>query len=146
MTTATPERLRQRGSRLPRIDAEWIRDKGVYIALLLLMLYNVVFTPHFNEWSNVQLIMRQVAAVLIVSLGMLLVIGTGGIDLSVGATMAIAGSVLGLAVSPGSCGQRGHGAQPDRRGHPGDPVRSGRRAVQRLRRRRASACSRSSRP
>ena len=79
---------------------DWVSDKGVYIALLLLILYNVFFTPHFNECSNVQLLMEQVAAVLIVSLGMLLVIGTGGIDLSVGATMAIAGSVLGLAVSP----------------------------------------------
>jgi galactofuranose transport system permease protein len=94
---------------MPRINRDWVRDKGVYIALLVLVLYNVFFTSHFNEFSNAQLLMKQVAAVLIVSLGMLLVIGTGGIDLSVGATMAIAGSVLGLAVSPASAVKGGMG-------------------------------------
>ena len=120
-----------------RINADWIRDKGVYIALLLLIALQRA-SSHRTSTStrNVQLIMRQVAAVLIVSLGMLMVIGTGGIDLSVGATMAIAGSVLGLAVSPGSCRQRRHGAQPVGRGDPRDPRRPGRRPVQRIRHRR----------
>ncbi|MDX6254894.1 MAG: galactofuranose transport system permease protein [Frankiales bacterium] len=108
MTAVTPDDFTSR-LRVPRIDLEWVRDKGVYLALLALGLYNVLFTPHFNEFSNMQLIMKQVSAVLIVSLGMLLVIGTGGIDLSVGATMAIAGSVLGLAVSPGSSVSGGMG-------------------------------------
>jgi galactofuranose transport system permease protein len=108
MTAVTPDDLAAR-LRLPRIDSEWVRDKGVYLAFLALLAYNVFFTPHFNEVSNAQLLMKQVAAVLIVSLGMLLVIGTGGIDLSVGATMAIAGSVLGLAVSPGSAVSGGMG-------------------------------------
>jgi ribose transport system permease protein len=101
MTTATGGRLTARRA-IPKVNADWVRDKGVYIAFLVLLLYNIFFTPHFNEVANAQLLMKQVAAVLIVSLGMLLVIGTGGIDLSVGATMAIAGSVLGLAVSPAS--------------------------------------------
>src|SRR3954468_23747552 len=101
MTAVTPDEISSR-IRVPRITGEWLRDKGVYLALALLILFNVILTPHFNEFSNVQLIMRQVSAVLIVSLGMLMVIGTGGIDLSVGATMAIAGSVLGVAVSDSS--------------------------------------------
>lgn len=108
MTAITPEDLTSR-LRLPRVDADWVKDKGVYIALALLLLYNVFLTPHFNQVANYQLLMKQVAAVLIVSLGMLMVIGTGGIDLSVGATMAIAGSVLGLAVSPGSAVSGGMG-------------------------------------
>lgn len=108
MTAVTPSDLASR-VRAPRIDGEWVRDKGVYIALLLLLLYNIFLTPHFNEFDNYRLIMRQSSDVLIVSLGMLLVIGTGGIDLSVGATMAIAGSVLGLAVSPSSSTVSGYG-------------------------------------
>jgi len=108
MTATTGDQLTSRRA-LPKIDSDWVRDKGVYIALVVLLLYNVIFTPHFNEFANAQLLMKQVAAVLIVSLGMLLVIGTGGIDLSVGATMAIAGSVLGLAVSPASAVQGGMG-------------------------------------
>jgi ribose transport system permease protein len=85
-----------RGWRLPANSVTTIREKGVYVALLLLILYNVAFTPYFNRVATVQTLMAQVPAVLIVSLGMLMVIGTGGIDLSVGATMAIAGSVLGI--------------------------------------------------
>ncbi len=108
MTATTTAEVPSRRA-LPKIDADWVRDKGVYIALLLLLVYNIIFTPHFNEFANAQLLMKQVAAVLIVSLGMLLVIGTGGIDLSVGATMAIAGSVLGLAVSPASAVKGGMG-------------------------------------
>ncbi|GMA84842.1 hypothetical protein GCM10025868_00920 [Angustibacter aerolatus] len=45
---------------------------------------------------------------IIVSLGMALVIGTGGVDLSVGATMAIASAVLAKFVLP--AGQGGVGA------------------------------------
>lgn len=108
MTATTTAEVPSRRA-LPKIDVDWVRDKGVYIALLLLLVYNIIFTPHFNEFANAQLLMKQVAAVLIVSLGMLLVIGTGGIDLSVGATMAIAGSVLGLAVSPASAVKGGMG-------------------------------------
>ena len=108
MTATTTAEVPSRRA-LPKIDADWVRDKGVYIALLVLLVYNIIFTAHFNEFANAQLLMKQVAAVLIVSLGMLLVIGTGGIDLSVGATMAIAGSVLGLAVSPASAVKGGMG-------------------------------------
>lgn len=82
--------------------ARWLRDRGVYVALLVLVLYNVVFTAHFNDWDTVTLLFAQLPPVLLVSLGMALVIGTGGIDLSVGATMAIASAVMAKFVSPES--------------------------------------------
>ncbi|RKS80414.1 ribose transport system permease protein [Motilibacter peucedani] len=100
MSTALAQRL-PRLSR-PASGAELARDLGVYIALALLVLYNVFFTPYFNHFDTVQTLMVQVPAVMIVSLGMLMVIGTGGIDLSVGATMAIAAAVMGKFVSPES--------------------------------------------
>lgn len=80
----------------------WVRQRGVYIALALVILYNVIFTAHFNQWDTVQLLFAQMPPVLIVSMGMALVIGTGGIDLSVGATMAIASAVLAKFVAPAS--------------------------------------------
>jgi ribose/xylose/arabinose/galactoside ABC-type transport system permease subunit len=90
--------------RPPVVNGNWIRDKGVYLALLVLVLYNMGFTNNFNHFESLQTLMKQVPAVLIVSLGMLMVIGTAGIDLSVGATMAIAGSVLGIVISPANKG------------------------------------------
>ena len=72
----------------------WVREHGVYLALLILVIYNVVATPNFVTVDTIQLLFSQVPPVIIVSLGMALVIGTGGVDLSVGATMAIASAVL----------------------------------------------------
>ncbi len=78
------------------------------LALALLLLFNHVFTPGFFhlEMRNGHLygtridILNQGAKVMLLALGMTLVIATGGVDLSVGAIMAIAGAVMAqLAVA-----------------------------------------------
>ena len=66
---------------------------GALAALLLLLLYNVLFTRNFLTTQTLNVNMTQVATIVIVATGMTLVIATGGIDLSVGALMAIAGAV-----------------------------------------------------
>jgi len=82
--------------------ASWTREHGVYIALVLLIAYNAIATPNFVTVDTVQLLFSQVPPVIIVSLGMALVIGTGGVDLSVGSIMAIASAVLAKFVTGGS--------------------------------------------
>src|ERR1700712_1423942 len=74
---------------------------GVYIAIGLLVLYDLVFTPGFVEFGNLRTQLVQVVPVLVVALGMALVIGTEGIDLSVGGVMAIAAAVLPLYLGYG---------------------------------------------
>jgi ribose/xylose/arabinose/galactoside ABC-type transport system permease subunit len=76
----------------------WIREHGVYLALLLLVVYNVIATTNFVTLGTLQLLFSQLPPVIIVSLGMAMVIGTGGVDLSVGTTMAIASAVLAKVV------------------------------------------------
>ena len=78
--------------------ATYAREHGVYLALLILVLYNVVATTNFVTVDTLQLLFSQLPPVIIVSLGMAMVIGTGGVDLSVGTTMAIASAVLAKAV------------------------------------------------
>jgi ribose transport system permease protein len=63
-----------------------------------LVLFNLIATPNFASLRNVQLQLVQVSPVVIVALGMALVIGTEGIDLSVGATMALAASMVSLFI------------------------------------------------
>ncbi|MET0423217.1 MAG: ABC transporter permease [Actinoplanes sp.] len=104
-TEAAPPRLEKK----PRfkINGTWVREHGVYLALLVLVLYNVVATANFVTVDTIQLLFSQLPAVIIVALGMALVIGTGGVDLSVGAVMAIASAVLAkfvLAPSEGGVG------------------------------------------
>src|SRR4051794_18267182 len=84
---------RRAALRLP----DWLRQarqtQGVVAALALLVLFNAIFTNHFLTWSTIRVNLIQVAAITIVGVGMTLVIATGGIDLSVGALMAISGGV-----------------------------------------------------
>jgi galactofuranose transport system permease protein len=79
----------------------WLPAYGVYVAIALLVLYNVAFTPHFVTWSNVRIQLIQVAPIVIVALGMALVIGTEGIDLSVGSVMALAAALIPLYLGYG---------------------------------------------
>jgi ribose/xylose/arabinose/galactoside ABC-type transport system permease subunit len=76
----------------------YLREHGVYFALLILIVYNVVATANFVTLDTLQLLFSQLPPVIIVSLGMAMVIGTGGVDLSVGTVMAIASAVLAKAV------------------------------------------------
>jgi ribose/xylose/arabinose/galactoside ABC-type transport system permease subunit len=79
----------------------WARDHGVYVAFAALVLFNVIFTTNFATTATLFNLLIQVAPVLIVSLGMALVIGTEGIDLSVGAVMAIAAAIVPLYLGYG---------------------------------------------
>jgi ribose transport system permease protein len=79
----------------------WFRDNGVYVAIAVLVVYNLVFTDNFATVANLNTQLVQVAPVLIVALGMALVIGTEGVDLSVGSVMAIAAAILPLYLGYG---------------------------------------------
>jgi simple sugar transport system permease protein/ribose transport system permease protein len=71
-----------------------LRVYGSFIALAVLIVYNVLFTPNFLSAGTLNANLTQVTTIVIVAVGMTFVIATGGIDLSVGSLMAIAG-VLG---------------------------------------------------
>jgi galactofuranose transport system permease protein len=79
----------------------WARDNGVYVAFAALVLFNAIFTTNFATTATLFNLLIQVAPVLIVSLGMALVIGTEGIDLSVGSVMAIASAIVPLYMGYG---------------------------------------------
>jgi len=81
----------------PRFDIKSMLTKyGAWIALALLILVNLAITPNFATWQTLNVNLTQVCAIVIVGVGMTLVIATGGIDLSVGALMAIAGALAPL--------------------------------------------------
>ncbi|MCC6907236.1 MAG: ABC transporter permease [Phycisphaerales bacterium] len=75
-------------------------------ALVLLLAFNAAFHPSFfhlqvqhGRLSGSMIdVFNQGVPVLLLALGMTLVIGTGGIDLSVGAIMAVAGAVAAAAL------------------------------------------------
>ena len=88
----TVERRRGAWRRLPW--QVWAQRYGALAALVVLVVYNAVDTPFFlTRQALLFVLLRQAAPIAIVAVGMAIVIGTGGIDLSVGSVMAIAGQV-----------------------------------------------------
>jgi ribose transport system permease protein len=79
----------------------WLQNYGVYLAVVVLLLFNVGFTENFLSAANFRTQLVQAAPVCIVALGMALVIGTEGIDLSVGSVMAISAALIPLYLGAG---------------------------------------------
>ncbi len=73
--------------------AVFLRRHGALIAIVLLILFNMAVTPNFISLRAMNINLTQVCQIVIVAVGMTLVIATGGIDLSVGALMAISGAL-----------------------------------------------------
>ncbi len=71
----------------------WNASYNTVAALVALLIFNFVFTPNFASLQTLNVNLTQVAPIVIVAVGMTLVIATGGIDLSVGSLMAIAGAL-----------------------------------------------------
>jgi galactofuranose transport system permease protein len=72
----------------------WAQRYGALAALVALFVFNAIDTPFFlSRQSLLFILLRQAAPIAIVAVGMAIVIGTAGIDLSVGSVMAIAGQV-----------------------------------------------------
>jgi galactofuranose transport system permease protein len=69
---------------------------GALIALIVLSVYNAFFTTNFLTLATLRVNLTQVSTIVLVAVGMTLVIATGGIDLSVGALMAIGGALAPL--------------------------------------------------
>ncbi|BCJ77428.1 sugar ABC transporter permease [Catellatospora sp. IY07-71] len=81
--------------------ARWAQDYGVYAAVAALVLFNIAFTDNFLQTATLRTQLVQVAPVVIAALGMAMVIGSEGVDLSVGSVMALAAAVLPLYIGYG---------------------------------------------
>ncbi len=78
----------------PRIGGRSLRDLdkiGAAIALFALVMVFAVFSTSFRQIDNLMLIATSASAIGIVAVGQTIVILTGGVDLSVGAIVAVTG-------------------------------------------------------
>src|SRR5688572_21382395 len=62
-----------------------------FVTLILLFVSLSIASPHFLTNTNLSSVVRQTAVINIMALGMTLIIVSGGIDLSVGAILAMSG-------------------------------------------------------
>jgi ribose/xylose/arabinose/galactoside ABC-type transport system permease subunit len=85
------------GRKSPGVDlVGFFRRYAALTALIVLLAANFAVTPNFASLQTLYVNLTQVAEIVIVAVGMTLVISTGGIDLSVGSLMAIAGALAPL--------------------------------------------------
>lgn len=89
---------------LERVPA-WLRELAVeamlLVALVVLIIVMAQLSPAFLTTRNLFNITRFIAEIGLISLGMTMVILTGGIDLSVGAILGMCGIVMGALFALG---------------------------------------------
>lgn len=81
-----------------------LQNYGIYAAIVVLIAIDTALRTSFFSTSNLRVQLFQVVPVILVALGMALVIGTGGIDLSVGAVVALAAAFIPLYLGYGITG------------------------------------------
>ena len=77
------------------------REIGIFCVLIIICVLLAITAPRFLKVSNITNVARQMAVIAIISVGMTYVIVTGGIDLSVGSTVAFTGCITALLLVNG---------------------------------------------
>src|SRR3954447_19049545 len=75
------------------------KELGIFILLIVLCVIVSIRNPNFLLAINLQNLARQIGAFGIFSIGLGLVIITGGIELSVGSMMALLGVLLSMMLT-----------------------------------------------
>src|SRR5215211_2474844 len=75
------------------------KELGIFVLLIVLCIIVSVINPNFLLPINLQNLARQIGAFGIFSIGLGLVIITGGIDLSVGSVMALLGVLISILLT-----------------------------------------------
>jgi ribose/xylose/arabinose/galactoside ABC-type transport system permease subunit len=74
---------------------------GLSVVLLAVVVVNVMTEPTFSSWSNITNLMRSMAVPLLLAAAGTLVLLTAGVDLSIGATLGLAGILYAKLVTGG---------------------------------------------
>jgi ribose/xylose/arabinose/galactoside ABC-type transport system permease subunit len=94
-STLTPRSAR------PSVEVpDVVRRHGATIAVVAVVLVNVVVTPNFASTTTLWNVVIQSAMTMLVALGITLTIATGGIDLTVGAVMALTAALTAVLSGP----------------------------------------------
>jgi rhamnose transport system permease protein len=79
--------------------SESFRELGLLVFIVILCVAFQIRNRNFLTIANIQDLLTNTAILGILSVGMMMVLLTGGIDLSIGATIALSGMVSALTVS-----------------------------------------------
>lgn len=80
---------------------DYIGKLGPFLALIVLIILVTIVNPSFIAPTNLLNLLRQVSTNALIAFGMTFVIITGGIDLSVGSTLALSSALMAGAIASG---------------------------------------------
>ncbi len=88
-----------------RDSRELLKKYSALIMFIALLVINSIVTPNFLAVNTFSLMLTQICPTILTAMGMTMVISTGGIDISVGAVMALSASIATAFIdfsAPGS--------------------------------------------
>ena len=85
--------MKNSGQRTKEDTIATLKHYSAVILLGIMLLLNLFITPNFFRIGTVWNIVTQTCTIILTGMGMTAVISTGGIDISVGAVMALAGII-----------------------------------------------------
>ncbi len=91
----------EKGERPARDWAGLLAQYGIFLALLILIAFFAARSDVFLSSTNILNVLRQVSVVGICAVGMTFIMLTGGIDLSVGSVIGVAGMTCATLISMG---------------------------------------------
>jgi len=94
MTTTTTTAIIENRKRFS--IAKLLLEGRAFLALVLIIVVFALLSPNYLTWNNVLIMTSHVAIYALLGMGMLLVILNGGIDLSVGSTLAFSAVIAGF--------------------------------------------------
>ena len=81
----------------PRLQNSWL----TIVIFAVVVIAVVVLVPNFSQPANLLNVARQSSIIGVLAIGMTFVILTGGIDLSVGSTLALSGVAMAMLINSG---------------------------------------------
>lgn len=85
----------------PRLFATYRTEAAIAVAIVLIEVVVGLLVPQALTWGNFADVTQAAAPLVIIAVGVLLVVVTGGIDLSVGSVFSLTGMVTALAMAHG---------------------------------------------
>ena len=84
------------GAPLQSTWTRFVKNHGSILMFLILFILSAIFVPNFFSVRNVLTVVKQAAVPLVACMGLMLILTTGGIDLSLGYTLGLCSVLLGM--------------------------------------------------
>ncbi|MCI9306543.1 MAG: ribose ABC transporter permease [Lachnospiraceae bacterium] len=95
------EKALLKGKLLDGVKKYFKRNAGILIGLLIICIVISIKSPQFLTQKNIMNVLRQISSNMFLACAMTMILIAGGIDLSVGSTIAIIGVIAGTIIGKG---------------------------------------------